>query len=182
MGRLRIRPGPKKILLALMCILSVSNIPLSFADREIKVHTVADVRKDLLVGAITNLSQYPKIFPENVQSVKILDNKTHLVYMKAGVNGFFFDTKAVYEEKPDGTFEVGIISGDLKGTTMTTNLTKTWSFDGEPDKGTIVNMDVDLKTSGFLSLVIGFVPENSLVYALDEGFGRITEYAKSETV
>ncbi|MDE1767645.1 MAG: hypothetical protein KGI27_15430, partial [Thaumarchaeota archaeon] len=92
-------------------------MPLSYADRVIDVQTVANVNEQSLLAAISNVQNYPQIFPDNVKYVKILDNKTNLVDMNAGVNGVFFDTQATYQQLPNGTYTVQVVSGDLKGTT-----------------------------------------------------------------
>lgn len=159
--------------------ITVSSFPLSYADRLINYQTVANVDEGSLISAMSDVSNYPQIFPDNVKYVKILDNKTNLVDMNAGVDGVFFDTQATYQQSSDGKYVVQVTSGDLKGTTMTTELNKTWGFDGEPGKGTIANVSVDLKTSGFLSWILGFVPDSSLSFALENGFGKFIDYAKA---
>lgn len=167
--------------LAVFCIVSfllVAGLPSSYADRVVTVNTVADVNEKSLVTAISDVKNYPQIFPDNVRYVKILDNKTNLVEINAGVNGFFFDTQAVYSQNPDGKYILEVVSGDLKGTTMTTQLNKTWGFDGTPGMGTKADISLDLKMSGFLSWMLGFVPNDSLNYALEDGFARFVEYAK----
>jgi hypothetical protein len=170
-----------KYLLALFLVftVTVSSIPLSYADRLVNYQTVANVKEESLVKVMSDGSNYPQIFPSNVRYVKILDNKTNLVEMNAGIDGVFFDTQAIYKHNPDGKYTLEVISGDLKGTTMTTELKKTWSFDGKPGKGTIADVSLDLKTSGFLSWILGFVPDSSLSFALENGFARFVEYAKS---
>jgi ribosome-associated toxin RatA of RatAB toxin-antitoxin module len=152
---------------------------MSYADRVITVQTVANVNEQTLISAISDVQNYPQIFPGNVKSVTVLNNKTNLVDMNAGVNGFFFNTQAVYNQTSVGTYVIEVTSGDLKGTTMTTQLNKTWGFDGKPEQGTIADISLDLKTSGFLSWVLGFVPDNSLNFALENGFARFVDYAKS---
>ena len=169
----------KYLLFILVFTISVSSIPLSYADRLINYQTVANVPENSLITTMSDISNYPQIFPDNVRYVKVLDNKTNLVEMNAGVDGFFFDTEAIYNQNPDGKYVIQVISGDLKGTTMTTELTKTWGFDGEVGKGTIANVSLDLKTSGFLSFMLGFVPDNSISLALENGFDRFVEYTKS---
>ena len=169
----------KHILVILVLTILVSGIPLSYADRLINYQTVANVPESSLITTMSNISNYPQIFPDNIRYAKILDNKTHLVEMNAGIDGFFFDTQAIYNQNPDGEYTIQVISGDLKGTTMTTELNKTWGFDGEAGKGTIADVSLDLKTSGFLSWMISFVPDNSLSFALENGFGKFVEYAKS---
>jgi hypothetical protein len=158
---------------------TVSSFPLSYADRMINYETVSDVKEESLISTISDVSNYPQIFPDNVRFVKLLDNRTNLVEMNAGIDGIFFDTEAIYKQSPDGKYVIEVISGDLKGTTMTTELKKTWGFDGEVEKGTITDISLDLKTSGFLSWVLGFVPDSSLSFALENGFDRFVEYAKS---
>ena len=157
----------------------VSCFPSSYADRLISYHTVANVNEESLISTMSDVSNYPQIFPDNVKYVKILDNKTNLVEMNAGADGVFFDTQAIYKQTPDGRYVIEVISGDLKGTTMTTELNKTWGFDGEPGKGTVANISLDLKTSGFLSWMLGFVPDNSLSFALEDGFAKFVAYTKS---
>jgi hypothetical protein len=166
-------------LVILVFTITVSSFPLSYADRLISYQTVANVDEGSLISAMSDVSNYPQIFPDNVKYVKILDNKTNLVDMNAGLDGVFFDTQATYQQSQDGKYVIEVTSGDLKGTTMTTELNKTWGFDGEPGQGTIANVSVDLKTSGFLSWMLGFVPDSSLSFALENGFERFVDYAKA---
>ena len=168
----------KHLLVILVFTISVSGIPLSYADRLINYQTVANVPESSLVTTMSDISNYPQIFPDNIRYVKVLDNTTHLVEMNAGVDGFFFDTQAIYNQNPDGQYVIHVISGDLKGTTMTTELNKTWGFDGEVEKGTKADVSLDLKTTGFLSWMLGFVPDSSLSSALASGFDKFVEYSK----
>ena len=174
----KLLPHAKYLLVILVVTITVSSIPLSYADRLINYKTVANVPENSLISTMSNISKYPQIFPDNIRYVKILDNKTNLIEMNAGLDGFFFNTEAIYHQKPDGRYVIQVISGDLKGSTMTTDLNKTWGFDGKAGKGTIANVSLDLKTSGVLSWMIGFVPDNSLSAALENGFDRFVEYAK----
>jgi len=169
----------KHLLVILLFTISVSSIPLSYADRLINYQTVANVPENSLVATMSDISNYPQIFPDNIRYVKVLDNKTHLVDMNAGVDGFFFDTQAIYNQSPDGKYVIQVISGDLKGTTMTTELNKAWSFDGKAEKGTTADVNLDLKTSGFLSWMLGFVPDSSLSSALANGFDKFVEHSKT---
>lgn len=177
------RPRPtfrsRNVIFSLIAIIVlVPSMPMSYADRMIDLQTVANVNEQSLITAITNLQNYPQIFPDNVKSVKVLDNQTNLVDMNAGINGIFFDTQAIYQQTPDGKYVVQVVSGDLNGTTMTTELNKTWGFDGQPGMGTIANISLDLKTSGFLSWMLSLVPDSSLNYALQNGFSRFVDYAQ----
>ncbi len=157
---------------------TVFSFPSSYADRMITLQKVSDVREESLLNAITDVSQYSKIFPDNVKSVKILDNNTGLVDISAGINGIFFDTQAICKTDSNGNYVVQVVSGDLKGTVMTTSLEKTWGFHGQKDGGTITNISLDVKTSGLLAWMINFVPDNSVSDALQYGFERFVEQAQ----
>ncbi|MGB6464357.1 MAG: hypothetical protein WBF38_09070 [Nitrosotalea sp.] len=179
MPRLRTIYRSRNFIFSLIAIIVlVPSMPLSYADREIDVQTVANVNEQSLLAVISDLQNYPQIFPDNIKSVNLLNNQTNLVDMNAGVNGVFFDTQAVYQQSPNGTYTVQVVSGDLKGTTLTTELNKTWGFDGAPGMGTIANISLDLKTSGFLSWMLSFVPDSSLNYALQNGFSKFVDYAE----
>lgn len=163
----------------LAVIIVISFVPSSYADRVITIQKVSDVTEQSLLNTISNVSKYPQIFPDNVKYVKILDNNTKLVEMDAGINGMFFDTQAICETDSDGNYVVEVVSGDLKGTTMTTKLEKTWGFHGQKDGGTVTNIALDVKTSGFLSWMINFVPDGSLSDALGYGFDKFVQHIQT---
>ena len=155
------------------------SVPPSYADQIVSLNTVANVNEGSLISAVSDLQGYPMIFPDNIKSVKVLDNNTNLVEINAGLDGIFFNTEAVWNRTATGTYTVTVISGDLKGTTLVTRLNKTWGFDGAPDMGTRANLSLDLKTTGVLSWMVGLVPESSLSYALQDSFARFVDYAES---
>ncbi len=72
---------------------TVFSIPPSYADRMITIQKVSDVKEESLLNTISDVSQYSKIFPDNVKYVKILDNSTRLVDINAGINGIFLIPK-----------------------------------------------------------------------------------------
>ena len=170
----------KYSLFVLFIVLVITGVsfPSSYADKMITLHKVSDVNEKSLLDTISDVSQYPKIFPDNIKSVKILDNNTKLVDMNAGINGMFFDTQAICKTDSDGNYVVEVVSGDLKGTIMTTKLEKTWGFHGQKDGGTISDIVLDVKTSGMLSWMINFVPDSSVSDALGYGFDRFVQHVQ----
>ena len=99
--------------------------------------------------------------------------------MNAGINGMFFDTQAICKTDANGDYVVEVVSGDLKGTTMTTKLEKTWGFHGQKDGGTVADISLDVKTSGLLSWMIDFVPDGSLADALGFGFDKFVQHIRA---
>ncbi len=168
-----------KIFLVFFIVTVVSSlIPASYADRVITYQTVVNVKKESLLHAMSNLQDYNKIFPDNIRYVKLLDNSTHLIEMNAGINGIYFDTQATYTIDKDGRYIIEVTSGDLKGTTMTTALKQTWGPGGQKYGATQANISLDMKTSGLLSWMLNFVPDNSVSFALEDGFYRFVKYAQ----
>ncbi len=168
------------IFIVLTVITVFSFVPASYADRMVTLQKVSDVSEESLLDTISNVSEYPKIFPDNVKYVKILDNNTKLVEMDTGINGMFFDTQAICKTDANGNYVVEVVSGDLKGTTMTTKLEKTWGFHGQKDGGTIAYIALDVKTSGFLSWMINFVPDSSVSDALGYGFDKFVQHVQTQ--
>lgn len=163
-----------------IAIAVLSFTPSSYADRVITLQKVSDVPEESLLNTISDVTNYPQIFPDNVKFVKILDNNTRLVEMNAGVNGMFFDTQAKCTTDADGNYVVEVVSGDLKGTTMTTKLEKTWGFHGQKDGGTRADIALNVKTSGVLSWMINFVPDDSLANALGYGFDKFVKHIQTQ--
>lgn len=167
-------------LFIILAIITVFSFPSSYADKMITLHKVSDVNEESLLNTISDVSQYPKIFPDNVKSVNILDNNTKLVDIDAGINGIFFDTQAICKIDSDGNYVVEVVSGDLKGTIMTTKLEKTVGFHGQKDGATITDIALDIKTSGVLSWMINFIPDSSVSDALGYGFDRFVQHIQTQ--
>jgi hypothetical protein len=153
--------------------------PTSYADRVITLHKVSDGTETSLLNTITNITAYPQIFPDNVKYAKILDNNTKLVDINAGINGMYFDTQAICKTDASGNYVVEVVSGDLKGTIMTTKLEKTVGFHGQKDGGTIAYIILDIKSSGFLSWMMNLVPDSTVSDALGYGFDRFIQHVKT---
>ena len=168
------------VFISLVAITFFSLVPSSYADRIITLQKVSNVNETSLLNTISDVSAYPQIFPDNVKYVKVLDNNTKLVEMNAGINDMFFDTQAICKTDANGNYVVEVVSGDLKGTTMTTKLEKTWGFQGQKDGGTIADIALDVKTSGFLSWMLNFVPDSSVSDALGYGFDRFVQHVQSQ--
>ncbi|MGI0017174.1 MAG: hypothetical protein ACREA1_00530 [Nitrosotalea sp.] len=168
------------IFIALTVITVFSLVPSSYADRIITLKKVSDVSEESLLNTISNVTEYPEIFPDNVRYVKVLDNNTKLVEMNAGINGIFFDTQAICKTDANGNYVVEVVSGYLKGTTMTTKLEKTWGFHGLKDGATIADIAIDVKTSGFLAWMLNFVPDSSVSDALGYGFDKFVQHIQAQ--
>ena len=151
----------------------------AFAEKDLTLTKTVDVKDQLLLGTLSDLQNYPQIFPEYIKSVELIDDKT--AKFNVGSNGIFFDVETQYSHQSDGSYVVEVISGDLKGSRITTTLQKTWGFDGSADGGTIVNMEILLEPSGMLSLIAPSIPDQMILSNLDTGLDKFVAYAKSKS-
>lgn len=151
----------------------------AYAEKEIILKKTVDVKNQALLETLSNIQNYPQIFPEYIKSVELTGANT--AKFNVGANGIFFDVQTKYTQNSDGSYVVQVTSGDLKGSKISTTLQKTWGFDGTPDGGTRVNMDMMLQTSGMLSLLIPSIPDQAILSNLGAGLDKFAAYAKSKS-
>ena len=151
----------------------------AYAEKELVLKKTVDVKNQVLLEALSNIQNYPKIFPEYIKSVELTGTDT--AKFNVGSNGIFFDVQTKYTQNSDGSYVVEVTSGDLKGSKIITTLQKTWGFDGTPDGGTIVNMDMTLQTSGMLSLLAPSIPDQAILSNLNAGLDKFASYAKGRS-
>jgi len=169
-------------ILSMLVFVSYLTQPV-FAERNIVFEKVVDINKKTLQNVFTDLNDYPRIFPDNIKSFEpISDNNRNrnAVKMVLGLNGFFIDSEIEYSKNHHERHVIKIISGDMKGTKLTTTLRETWGFDGTPNEGTIISLQMTLQFSGLLSL-LDLAPEESILYSLDKSLDRIVFYAKTKS-
>ena len=169
-------------LVGLFSVILIFNSQLVFADRSLNYEKIVDIEKDTLETVFENLEILPKIFPDFVKAVESNHNDNKKVAkIKLNLNGFHFYPKVEYSNPHDGTHEIQVISGDLRGTKINTSLEKTWGFDGTANKGTIVNMQLELHQSG-LSLVLGIIPDTVMLYSVDRFLVDTVNYVNSDNL
>lgn len=163
-----------------MILLAIGiNQPIS-AERSFYFEKVLDINKKSFQDSLTNLNNLPKIFPENIKSVELSSNENEITKAKMilGVGGFSINSEVELTNEPNSVHTMKIISGDLEGTKITTALKETWAYDGTPNEGTIIEIDMILQTSGFISL-IGLASDETVLYSLDKFLLDIVSYVKS---
>lgn len=150
-----------------MAILIVVAMPGVFADRQLTYTKVLDVESTIIENYFSNVQSLKESFPDYFQEITILDTVEDVQKLQLEINLNGFKNSPIVLLKQNQTeYLFKIINGDLKGTSIKANLDQTWGFDGQPNKGTIVNIDADIKTSGFLSL-LGFFSDDSIRYFMD---------------
>ncbi|HYL65584.1 MAG TPA: hypothetical protein VEU72_00355 [Nitrosopumilaceae archaeon] len=151
----------------------------AYAEKDLSLKKTVDVKNQVLLETLSNIQDYPQIFPQYIKSVELTGIDT--AKLNVDSNGIFFDVQTKYTQNSDGSHVVEVTSGDLKGSKIVTTLQKTWGFDGTPDGGTIVNMEMVLQTSGILSLLAPSIPDQAILSNLDSSLDKFASYTKSKS-
>lgn len=161
----------------------IITITPAFADQHTAFQKILDVEKSSLQDTLIDIRNYEKVFPDFVRSVDILERTEDkaLAEFSMGFGVIPLQVKVEHNIVNENIHELNVVSGDLKGTQITTTLKKTWGFNGLPEKATVVDIDMSLKVSGFLAL-IGIVDENLVKYALDSSLFSLQEYTNGKFV
>jgi len=169
-------------LIGIFSVILIANSQLAFADRNINYEKTLDIDKESLETVFEDPKILPKIFPDFVKAVESNTNDKNMVAkIELNLNGFHFYPKVQYSKPFDGTHLIQVISGDLRGTKINTSFEKTWSFDGTPNQGTIVNMQLDLHQSG-LSSILGIISDQAMLYSVDRFLVETVNYVNSDNL
>ena len=164
----------------LFLITSLITVPFSsspiFADNYVIHQESIDVKMEFVEKTFMDIKNYPNLFSDEIKSVQEINKDGRkIVRVEMDLEGYSLDSDIEYK-KVNGKHVVYFLSGTLKGTTLTTTLSKTWSFDDIPDAGTLVHMELDLKLQSFLLDL--FVSDGMALYGLDKGLLKLEEQAK----
>ena len=132
-----------------------------------------DLDKKLVFETFTDVENYPKIFPKNIISIKII-NQTDTkiiaeeVIMEKGIRAKFL---VQHEIEPYSLHRIKILEGDAKNTTIT-------QYFGNPmsGTGTGIETEIELRFSGILSPLV-LVPKNNMIHAGDTITNTFLDYA-----
>lgn len=149
-----------------------------FADQHTTFQKILDVPKSNLQDTLIDVRNYERVFPDFVRSVDVLEKTENgaLAELSMGFGVIPLQVRVEHNIVNEDTHELNVLSGDLKGTQITTTLKKTWGFDGLPEKATVVDIDMSLEVSGFLGLM-GIIDESLVHYALDSSLYSLQEYS-----
>ena len=173
----------KHVLLVFLSLVFLIGTEDVFAEKTVSIIKVLDVEKTSFENTLVDVGNYEKVFSEYVKSTYLLENTKEKTITNISLDFGILPLSVRVEHNilDDDQHELSVLSGDLKGSTIITKLEKTWSYDGIQDKGTIVSMDVAVKTSGFLAL-LGLVNEDLIRYSIDNSLIRLVDYSKGNFV
>ena len=164
--------------LVFLVIVSISLIPAqAFAERIVSIEKTLPTEKEKLVQVFSDLQVYPQVLPKNIKSSTILNEEENISKMTFKFKIITVDAEVKYYSTSPDIVILEVVSGDLKGTTLTGELTDIENFQGS--KGTNVKTDLDLKISCYLSLVTAVISDEHIESMLDSSLEQFSIYANN---
>lgn len=165
--------------LCLVAIVGFSvTIQPAFAEKVISFSDSVDIRKENFQSVLSNLQDYPKIFPQYVKSVKTAGNGLAQINIAPGLYSDNIQVKDYSDSQ--GKFIVKALSGSAKGSKIVMTLTQRTGYDGTPNGGTTVRMDLTINVGFPESIVLGFVSDEEIRKGLDSALYDLENFAKAK--
>jgi len=122
---------------------------------------------------ITDVENYPKVLPENILSVKILDRTNNSITAEEQISEHSIESTLTVKHSfvPMEKHTIEILDGDAKGTIITQNFE---IF--QPEGSLKITTDVELDLKGIFSFV-GFLPISSIQHAVDTTIDEFAIFA-----
>jgi len=139
-------------------------------EKEIEFTRVVNVDKLALFETMADIHNYPKIFPNNVISVNIINQSENIIFTKETVSeaGITADIIAKHMLFPPDKHIVTVVDGDAKNTTITI------MFD-ELDSSTKLTTKIEMELRGIL-IPFGFLPQNQFQSAMNTVISGFVDY------
>ena len=126
---------------------------------------------------ITDVENYPKVLPENILSVKILDRTNNSITAEEKIREHIIQSTLTVKHSfvPMEKHTIEILDGDAKGTIITQNFE---IF--QPEGSLKITTDVELDLKGIFSFV-GFLPTSSIQHAVDTTIDEFAIFAAKKS-
>ena len=126
---------------------------------------------------ITDVENYPKVLPENILSVKILDRTNNSITAEEKIREHIIQTTLTVKHSfvPMEKHTIEILDGDAKGTIITQNFE---IF--QPEGSLKITTDVELDLKGIFSFV-GFLPTTNIQHAVDTTIDEFAIFATKKS-
>ena len=149
----------------------ISLFPEEFVIKS-KIIKELDVKRDEIFDVMSDLENYPKIFPDNILSLKILNQTENTIIAEEKVTERGIITKLVVKHTiiPKEMHSMEILEGDAKGSMFTVLFQ-------DHDGGAKLTLETELHLRGKL-IPIGIFTQYSLESVVDTIITNFVDYAK----
>ena len=139
---------------------------------EIQLITTVNINKTKIFDTMTDLEKYHLILPQNVVSIKIINQTDNVIYAEEELAVNFLKAKFLVKHtiKPYQSHIIEILDGDAKGTIISQ------TFEGNSDR-TIITTKIKLNLQGILTPFVHF-PRYVIVDKVNQMTHLFINYAK----
>jgi len=139
-------------------------------EKEIEFTRIVNVDKLALFETMADIRNYPKIFPNNVISVNIINQSENVIFAKEIVSeaGITTDIVTKHVLFPHDKLIVTVVDGDAKNSTITI------MFD-ELNSSTKLTTKIEMELRGIL-MFFGFLPQNQFQSAMNTVISGFVDY------
>ena len=145
------------IFFILIILVSTGEGPFSLEiDKQIELTKLVDVDKEKIFEIMSSPELYPKVLPEIVVEVKIINQTGKVIFAEETISQFGIKSKILVKHKlfPFEKQVIEILDGDANGT-------KVVIFFSEVDSNTAVVSNVHLKVSGASGIPGRFIQQDN---------------------
>ena len=139
---------------------------------ELEVVKEVDIEKEIIYRVMTDVENYHKVLPRNIQSSNIIERSDNVFLVEYEVFEAGINTKLLVQHKmyPYNEHIMEIIDGDAKGTKITQKFSN-------KDSVTTINTVIEFELEGILS-TIGFLPKGNLEHAANTILTSFIDYSQ----
>jgi len=143
-------------------------------EKEIEFTRVVNVDKLALFETMADIHNYPKILPNNIISIIIINQSENVIFAKETISelGITIDIIAKHMLFPPDKHIVTIIDGDAKNSTITIML-------DELNSSTKLTTKIEMELRGVLA-PFGFIPENQIQNAMNTVISGFVDYTNKK--
>ena len=139
---------------------------------EIKTESTFNVEKEIIFNVMANVGNYPKILPQNIISVEIIEEEDNVIMAKEVLmeRGIKITILAKHTLTPYSEHIIEIMDGDAKGTKIKQTFT-------EDEGSTKISTEVELKLKGILKSIY-YLPKHNFEHAIGTVNTNFVKYAE----
>ena len=139
---------------------------------EIKTESTFNVEKEIIFNIMANVGNYPKILPQNIISVEIIEEEDNVIMAKEVLmeRGIKITILAKHTLTPYSEHIIEIMDGDAKGTKIKQTFT-------DNEGSTKISTEVELKLKGIINSMY-YLPKHNFEHAIGTVNTNFVEYAE----
>ena len=139
---------------------------------EIKTESTFNVEKEIIFNVMANVGNYPKILPQNIISVEIIEEEDNVIVAKEVLmeRGIKITILAKHTLTPYSEHIIEIMDGDAKGTKIKQTFT-------DDEGSTKISTEVELKLKGIIKSMY-YLPKHNFEHAIGTVNTNFVEYAE----